>query len=339
MDHAASVLLIITLIFIPVLSLITWKSAKMKERATKNLQKFTAICPKAYRTLFLIGAWFFIGIFAFVYFYNGLSFDHYDPAALIAGITIALLFVFLWLTTTLWKLRVEKNTLLYVTFYGCKKQTTFDRIDCIKQSDQGSLIVYANGKRFGTVNSDFNCVCNFLKRCEQESISVLPQSARPLTKCGLYIKSMKPIFVIALILAVCFLVIGLVLFLREGADPVPALLFAPFMSGFLIALISPLPLRGVLQIARQESQLGFRFNEEMKNRNARGAGYVDDAWFVDIDMTHVVAFRRDFVQSIGGVRCNEGQEMQVRVTGADGKIMTVRSSRRSLARFRSWFME
>lgn len=337
MDRAASMFFI--LILMPVLSFITWKVAKEKDRATKSLKTFTTICPKAYRTVFLIGAWFFIGIFVFVYFYNGILFDDYDPDALLLGLVIALVFVFLWLATTLWKLSVKGNTLVYVTFFGFKKQTSIDCVDCVKQSDQGSLVVYANGKRFGTVNSDFKCIGNFLQRCEQENISIVPHSARPLTKCSLYIKSMKPIFVIALVLAIIFLIIAIVVFLREGADPIPFLIFTPFMSGFLIALISPLPLRGISQITRQESLLGFRFDEEMKKRNARGAGYVDDAWFVDIDMTHVVAFRRDFIQSISGIGCNEGQEMQVRVTGADGSAMKVRSSRRSLARFRSWFME
>ncbi len=337
MDRAASVISILMLM--PVLSFITWKVAKEKDRATKSLKKFTAMCPKAYRTVFLISAWFIVGIFALVYFYNGICFDDYDPDALLLGFVIALVFVFLWLATTLWKLRVEGNTLTYITFFGLKKQTSIDRVDCVKISDQGSLIVYANGKRFGTVNSDFKCMGNFLQRCQQENISIVPHSARPITKCGLYVKSMKPIFVLALVLAIIFLIIAVVLFLREGADPVPMLIFTPFMSVFLIALISPLPLRGILQIARQESLLGFRFDEEMKKQNAQGAGYVNDVWFVDIDLTHVVAFRRDFIQSIGGIGCNEGQEMQVRVTGADGKIMKVRSSRRSLAQFRSWFKE
>ncbi len=335
MDHVASVLSIF--ILVPVLSFITWKVAKEKDRATKSLKNYTATCPKAYRTVFLVGAWSIMGIFTFVYFYNGILFDDYDPDTLLVGITIALVFVFLWLATTLWKLRVEGKTLTYVTFFGFKKRTTSDHVDCVKQSDQGSLIVYANGKRFGTINSDFKCIGNFLQWCERENISIVPHSARPLTKCGLYIKSMTPMFVLALVLVVILLIVALVLFLREGTDPVPFLIFAPIMGGFLIALISPLPLRGILQITRQESLLGFRFNDEMKKLAACGAGHIDDTWFIDIDMTHIVAFRRDFIASISGIGGVDGQEMQVRVTGIDKKMIKVRSSRASLARFRSWF--
>ncbi len=335
MESATSLLFI--LILIPTLAFITWKVAKEKERATKSLKKFTAVCPKGYRIVFLVGAWFCMGIFAFVYFYNGIRFNDYDPDALMLGLVLALVFAFIWLATMLWKLRVEGTTLTYVTFLGFKKQTTIDCVDCVKQTDQGSFIIYANGKRFGTVNSHFKCVSNFLQRCEKESISIKPQCAHPLTKCRLYLSAMKPMLVMTLVFAVIFLIIAVVLFFKEGADPVPFLIFTPFICVFLIALISPLPLRGIFHISRQESLLGFSFNEEMKKYHTQGVKNTDDIWFIDVDTAHIIAFRRDFILSIGGIGNNDGQEMQVKVTVADGKIIKVRSSRSSLVSFKNWF--
>ncbi len=71
-----------------------------------------------------------------------------------------------------------------------------------------------------------------------------------------------------------------------------------FIGGLLPLLMLSMPARGILEIGRQERELGFSFAEEMASRGATGTSLVDDDWFIEISNARVVAFRRDYLKKV-----------------------------------------
>ena len=63
-----------------------------------------------------------------------------------------------------------------------------------------------------------------------------------------------------------------------------------------------MPARGILEIGRQERELGFSFSDEMAARGATGTELEDDDWFVSISNARIVAFRRDYLKKVSAPR-------------------------------------
>ena len=97
-----------------------------------------------------------------------------------------------------------------------------------------------------------------------------------------------------------------------------------------------MPARGILEIGRQERELGFVFADEMAARGAMGTSLIDDDWFIEISNARVVAFRRDYLKKVAA---HEGSESGDRcaVTAVDGRKFKVYAAGSTLEDLRGWF--
>lgn len=328
----------------PVMALII-RSVKKEKNNSKSTEQFEVCCPLTYVAIFAMCGAIFIGIFTFIYFYNGLGHNDFDITWLKAGAVATGITFLIWVIVKLWRMDVDGNEVIYRTFWGYKRKTTFDEISAVKETDHKSLIIYSKGRRFGTLNSDFLGLDNFRKRCKEETIVITPQAKSTLTKMGLYFSAMKVMLWIGFFIALAFFL--MVLFVPKEVEYSQSELLREmiFLSafGFLIPVLpgSLLPLRGLSHIARQERALGFRFAEEMKAEGIKDVDFVNEKWFVDVNTTHIVIFRRDYIAEIGKIEpChgnNKGYEQKVKVTASDGERMVVKSSYNSLSDLKSWF--
>jgi len=327
------------LVIVPLMSYIT-KKCNEERGTSKSTRNFEVCSPITYLMIFCYTGWFFIGIFLFIYLYNGFGFADFDETWLYAGaITAGSIFV-LWLILKLWRMDVDNEVITYRTFWGYKKSTTFSSIDNVQKTDHHSLVIYADKKRFGTINSDFIGIDNFLKRCEKENIEILPRARRTLTKLQLYFRSMKAIFWIGGILGLIFLLMGIFMKGEVRYTVLEVFIIALFGFSIIVFPISIMSIRGLLHIGMQERALGFSFAEEMKLDNIRGGNFVNEQWFIDIDKTRIVAFRHDYIKSINKVDTSFGNDKQheckVSMVSVDGTILNIKSSYETLERLKEW---
>lgn len=325
------------LVIVPLMSYITKKCNEEKD-ANESIKNFEVCIPIAYLMIFCAAGWFFIGIFLFIYLYNGFGFANFDEIWLYAGaITAGSIFV-LWLIFKLWRMDVDNEIITYRTFWGYKKITTFSSIDNVQKTDHYSLVIYADKKRFGTINSDFIGIDNFLKRCEKENIEIRPRARRTLTKMQLYFRSMKAMFWIG---GIPSLIIFLMCIFEKGEvryKVLEAFFLALFLFLTVVFPASFYTIRGLLHIGMQERALGFSFVKEMNLYNIRGGNFVNEQWFIDIDVNRIVAFRHDYIKSIGKVETSPENENKHKVSmvSVNGTILNIKSSYGTLERLREW---
>lgn len=111
-----------------------------------------------------------------------------------------------------------------------------------------------------------------------------------------------------------------------------------FIGGLLPLLMLSMPARGILEIGRQERELGFSFAEEMASRGATGTSLVDDDWFIEISNAHVVAFRRDYLKKVTAHENSESGD-RCTVTTKGGRKIKVYAAGSTLEDLRSWFKQ
>ena len=99
-----------------------------------------------------------------------------------------------------------------------------------------------------------------------------------------------------------------------------------------------MPARGILEIGRQERELGFSFSEEMASRGATGTSLVDDDWFIEISNARVVAFRRDYLKKITAHENSESGD-RCTVTTRGGRKIKVYAAGSTLEDLRTWFKQ
>lgn len=99
-----------------------------------------------------------------------------------------------------------------------------------------------------------------------------------------------------------------------------------------------MPARGILEIGRQERELGFSFSEEMASRGATGTSLVDDDWFIEISNARVVAFRRDYLKKITAHENSESGD-RCTATTRGGRKIKVYAAGSTLEDLRTWFKQ
>ena len=97
-----------------------------------------------------------------------------------------------------------------------------------------------------------------------------------------------------------------------------------------------MPARGILEIGRQERELGFSFTEEMAARGATGTELEDDDWVVSISNARIVAFRRDYLKKVSAPEGSESGD-RCAVTTKDGRKIKVYAAASTLEGLRDWF--
>ena len=321
-----------------ILAFFTKKVNVERDSQTKSINNFTVAASKMVPVIFQCLAWAFLAIISFVVVWNWVRWHDYDPRFWWLGLGFAGVTIPLSIVCAIWKVKVQGEEITYTNFVGITKRTTFGKVDKVLITDNRSYIIYANGKRFGTINSDFLCIDNFLRRCEKENIEVRPKSYRCLTKLTLYLKSMKMMFGIAVVAFIIMLLFVGYYFLKGVYNLLDTLLLSSMISIFLIALTAPLPLRGILQIIRQEHSLGFSFKDEMKEHNVQGAHFKNEVWFIDSSLTHIVAFRRDYIKGTGAInKGSGGDNSKMKIMTVDGKTVKASSGNMTISDLRSWY--
>jgi len=176
-------------------------------------------------------------------------------------------------------------------------------------------------------------------------MSINANSGRALTKWSLYLRAMKPLFVIGTAVVVFFIVLVQALSSAHSALSLFESIFLGAGAGsifFIVIVIfgSPIPLRGLLLIAEQEAFFAFRFRDEMQKKHITKAKYNSSDWFIDVEMARVIALRRDYISEIdciGRLFGTRGFIFLAIVITADGQKINVQGSRRSIENLEKWF--
>jgi len=166
-----------------------------------------------------------------------------------------------------------------------------------------------------------------------------------ITKLNLCLHSMKTLLAIGVVFGIIFIILGVVSYF---AIENPALSFAVSIfvwGGFAIFFFLFLAVAGVLLVFRgisyikaQEFFFGFSFNDEMKTHNISKTNHISSDWFINTDLTRVVAFRRDFVISLENYN-DKLKSTSIVVLCADGKKRKIISSYDCIYDFEIWLDE
>ena len=226
--------------------------------------------------------------------------------------------------------------------FGIRKETTFGHITRATLHTQMMRIdLFEGDRKFCSISLEGVCSLNLLARLEEEGIEVSDAVDGPMTKAGLCWSAIKPLTIVFNGMALVFsLVIAfMAVFTDAGAR---LLLLVPFLflfiGGLLPLLMLSMPARGILEIGRQERELGFSFAEEMASRGTTGTSLVDDDWFIEISNARVVAFRRDYLKKVTAHENSESGD-RCTVTTKGGRKIKVYAAGSTLEDLRSWFKQ
>lgn len=335
---AAAQALVLVFVVGPVLGWL--KSGAQNESTSKSLNRFTLKTPRTYARVFLGAALAFEALMIFSYAYNGISFGDWDTSLLWLGHALALVSLIIWFIAVMQRLEVDGDVLRYRSIFGRTRQATFSEITRVAKSNQNMLVsVYASKKRFASLSGDVTHLNNFYSRCEKEGIPVTARERRPTTIGTLYRSAISVFIGIAAGISGVLIVIVIVLVVAQSASPVLLLDTVPACIALFIIIVggcSVLPLRGILQIKRQERVLGFSFAREMQQSGARGSSFADQRWFIAVSNCNIIAFRRDYLTAVSASKTTDSGD-ECRATAVDGKKHKVRGGAPVLKEFRAWF--
>lgn len=327
-------LLSITLLLFLMIMTVKRRERKRERSGTRSCRRFVVICPKEIRDVFLFCAWGFLILSFFLYFYYGIMLHKFDELYLsLSG--FSLLIILVWMAATLWECKIEDNTMTYRTFYGLKKTAGLSDITDVKMTDHGSLVVYVDNHRFATLNSEAECLGNFKRLCEKQNISITPKARQTITKLSLYVSAMKPVFAVGIVVFVGSTI--LFAFLKLLSINVIVLLL--FLSVFIIAIVSPVPFKGLYTLYQQERALCVDFNREMERYQTKGSEFTNETWFVRIDLCHVIVFHRNYIKEIQEIKQIDvaGENCMIYINNR-GRICKIKAGRACLKECKEWLM-
>lgn len=249
----------------------------------------------------------------------------------------------IWALLSIPCIDVDGGRILSRNAFGIRKETTFGNITRATLHAQMMRIdLFEGDRKFCSISLEGVCSLNLLARLEEEGIEVSDAVDGPMTKARLCWTAIKPLTIVFNGMALVFsLVIAfMAVFTEDGAR---LLLLVPFLflfigGGFLPLLMLGMPARGILEIGRQECELGFSFSEEMASRGATGTSLVDEDWFIEISKARVVAFRRDYLKKITAHENSESGD-RCTMTTRGGRKIKVYAAGSTLEDLRTWFKQ
>lgn len=249
----------------------------------------------------------------------------------------------IWALLSIPCIDVDGGRILSRNAFGIRKETTFGNITRATLHAQMMRIdLFEGDRKFCSISLEGVCSLNLLARLEEEGIEVSDAVDGPMTKARLCWTAIKPLTIVFNGMALVFsLVIAfMAVFTEDGAR---LLLLVPFLflfigGGFLPLLMLGMSARGILEIGRQECELGFSFSEEMASRGATGTSLVDDDWFIEISKARVVAFRRDYLKKITSHENSESGD-RCTMTTRGGRKIKVYAAGSTLEDLRTWFKQ
>ena len=311
-----------------------------RSEATDSLDCFTVRMPAAIRTIIACCAVAFELLMLGVYVWQGVSLGEWDHELVWFGHAMALAGMVIWALLSIPRIDVDGERILSRSAFGIRRETTFSSITRATLHTQMMRIdLYEGERKFCSVSLEGVCSLNLLARLDEEGIEVSDAIKGPMTKAGLCWAAIKPLAIVFNGMALVFsLVIAFMAVFTEGGARL--LLLVPFLFLFIGVLLPLLmlsmPARGILEIGRQERELGFSFSDEMAARGATGTELEDDDWFVSIGNARIVAFRRDHLKKVSAPEGSESGDRCV-VTTKDGRKIKVYAAASTLEGLRDWF--
>ncbi len=341
-DMLESFLRVAMVVFIvgPLTAWVARRGARERSEATDSLDRFTVRMPAAIRTIIACCAVAFELLMLGVYVWQGVSLGEWDHELVWFGHAMALAGMAIWALLSIPRIDVDGERILSRNAFGIRRESTFGNITHATLHTQMMRIdLYEGERKFCSVSLEGVCSLNLLARLEEEGIEVSDAIKGPMTKAGLCWAAIKPLAIVFNGMALVFsLVIAFMAVFTEGGARL--LLLVPFLFLFIGVLLPLLmlsmPARGILEIGRQERELGFSFSDEMAARGATGTELEDDDWFVSISNARIVAFRRDYLKKVSAPEGSESGDRCI-VTTKDGRKIKVYAAASTLEGLRDWF--
>ena len=324
----------------PLTAWVARRGARERSEATDDLDRFTVRMPAAIRMVLACCAVAFELLMLGVYIWQGVSLGEWDHELVWFGHAMALVGMAIWALLSIPRLDVDGERILSRNAFGIRRESTFDNITRATLHTQMMRIdLYEGERKFCSVSLEGVCSLNLLARLDEEGIEVSDAIKGPMTKAGLCWAAIKPLAIVFNGMALVFsLVIAFMAVFTEGGARL--LLLVPFLFLFIGVLLPLLmlsmPARGILEIGRQERELGFSFSDEMAARGATGTELEDDDWFVSISNARIVAFRRDYLKKVSAPEGSESGDRCI-VTTKDGRKIKVYAAASTLEGLRDWF--
>lgn len=339
-DLFESFLRVAMVIFIvgPLTAWVARRGARERSEATDSLDRFTVRMPAAIRVILACCAVAFELLMLGVYVWQGVSLGEWDHELVWFGHAMALAGMAIWALLSIPRIDVDGDRILSRSAFGIRKESTFGNITRATLHTQMMRIdLYEGERKFCSVSLEGVCSLNLLARLEEEGIEVVDAIKGPMTKAGLCWAAIKPLTIVFNSMALVFsLVIAFMAFFTDEGMRLLVLVPFLFIGVALPLFMLSMPARGILEIGRQERELGFVFADEMAARGATGTSLIDDDWFIEISNARVVAFRRDYLKKVAA---HEGSESGDRcaVTAVDGRKFKVYAAGSTLEDLRDWF--
>lgn len=334
---------VLMLVVGPSLAWIGRDMAKERKRATRSRNRFRVETPMTVRIVFAGCGVLFEAMLLFGYVWQGVSMGIWDHQLMWLGHALALACFAIWGVASMQRLDVDGDELRYRSVMGRRRTTTFAHITKAEVHLQvHSMTLYADAVRFATFSIENTCTDNLVARLEQEGVAIEDAVEGPCRKSKLGWAAIKPITLVFVGIAAVFSLVIMFVGVMDGSG-LELLAIVPLLF-ILLGVVLPallfcaLPLRGLLVLARQERDLGFSFNEEMKARGAVGTVFEDRDWFVEVSNGQVVAFRRDYVKHVSKHKRTENGDECVLVSKG-GKKHKVRAAGPTLEGLRRWFAQ
>ena len=318
-----------------------------KQKKTKSIRKFTvSYSPRIARGLFYL-SYVFVIIGLFLFIISG--FDEEGARIFVFLFSLSALVWLFVLALFLWRLEVDKESLRFRTFFGKTKEIQVSELDKIVLTDQKSLVLYANGKKLGTLNRDFQHLDNFHSYCEARGLVLQSKTGKPLTKSGLYLGAMKVFFGagigIGIFVGFILLMVGVVNNNLMVGLVSAGSVFIFFLAMFII-IGSIVVLPGIFRIMAQELFFRMTFREEMQKRSITKIEHISEEWFIEVAHQRILVFRRGFIAKVEQIRgtnhSSGGFIPRILVMIAwreDGRRMKIVGEGRSIEKLNRWLEE
>jgi len=272
---------------------------------------------------------------------------------------------FVWLLAFAFFLRgleVDQESLKYRTFYGKTKEIQASELDKIVQTDQSSLILYANGKKFGALSREFLHIDNFLSYCGFRGIVLQFKEGKPLTKTRLYVGAMRGTGLPQVTIGICVFAVLVCSILAM----MPDYRFLALVLGIVIIVTIP-PIMFIIgsllvspeisRIVAQERFFGVNFREEMQKQQITTTEHISKEWFIKLDGSHIFVFRRGYIVEIEQMDWIDPGviiDLEAKIFGTppiepilfgltaitvDGRRIRLRGQQRILVKLKDWLEE
>ena len=140
------------------------------EKKTKSINRFTIKTPRVYKILLLCISPLpvLIGLMLFLAFHNNADAETgvYIFLSAFSGIILLLLYII-----SILKLDVEGDCMVLRNIIGLHKKVSSFEVDKVVCGNH-SIVIYAKGKRFGSLSKDCLHIENFLQYCASKKIPV-----------------------------------------------------------------------------------------------------------------------------------------------------------------------